>query len=96
MLLLINVEFVVRWTALAVFGMVFTCIFNFPVIQATVISGSNSQGYEATENAAALEFEDLLQDYLEQMRDLKALLHRYIANSPPNFRKRAQFLRLGR
>ncbi|VUZ57202.1 unnamed protein product [Hymenolepis diminuta] len=78
------------------FGAMLVCFFSISVGQASVITRSDSSNYETAGSGTALEIEALLQEYLEEARELKDLIHRYVANSPPNFHKRAQFLRLGR
>ncbi|KAL5966377.1 hypothetical protein TSMEX_005895 [Taenia solium] len=88
-----------RWTGLTLFGVLMICLATMPCSQASSLGSHGSRGgvsEAAVEAASAAEFEALLQDYLEQMRDLKELIQRYLASSPYSLSKRAQFLRLGR
>ncbi|VDM26810.1 unnamed protein product [Hydatigera taeniaeformis] len=88
-----------RWTALTLFGVLMICLATIPGSQTSSLGsqGSRSGVSEAAlEAASAVEFEAMLQDYLEQMRELKELIQRYLASAPYGLSKRAQFLRLGR
>lgn len=88
-----------RWTALALFGVLMICLVTVPSSQASSLGSHGSRdgvSDAAVDAASAVEFEVLLQDYLEQMRDLKELIQRYLASAPYTLSKRAQFLRLGR
>nr|CDS34400.1 conserved hypothetical protein [Hymenolepis microstoma] len=80
----------------ALFGVMLVCFLSIPVGHARAVVGPDSSNYETAENGAALDFEALLQENLEEMRELKHLIRRYLTNPPLNFHKRAQFLRLGR
>ncbi|KAL5110113.1 hypothetical protein TcWFU_003503 [Taenia crassiceps] len=88
-----------KWTALTLFSVMVICLATMPSSQASSLGGHGSRGgvsEAAVDVASAVEFEALLQDYLEQMRDLKELIQRYLVSAPYSLSKRAQFLRLGR
>ncbi|VDO00707.1 unnamed protein product [Rodentolepis nana] len=80
----------------ALFGVILVSFLSISIGQANAVGSPDSSNYETAENGGALDFEVLLQENLEEMRELKNLIRRYLANPPPNFHKRAQFLRLGR
>ncbi|EUB58959.1 hypothetical protein EGR_06178 [Echinococcus granulosus] len=88
-----------KWTTLALVGVLMICLATIPSSQASSLGGHGSRGGVSDTTAdglSTLEFEALLQDYLDQMRDMKELIQRYLASVPYSLSKRAQFLRLGR